>query len=167
MKSSDGTWHIRFRRRWWFDFELLNERQIPVARFIQPKWYWKRFRLEVGNRSYEVRKRSFFRLPYLLIHREETVGRIHMGNRNRQSFELQSRKGGMHHYRLERQKQKGQGYVLLDEEDTKLAAIQLQYNWKHFQNEAVMKLIQTPLENDDLIMAVTSAAIVIQQNTVV
>ena len=131
------------------DFQILEDNQV-IIKGVKPKWYSQQIRFFYNNRTYEIKKKSFWSSEHIILRSGSLIGSIPFNWKKGHYIELDEHNEVKKQYWLGEKKKGGTSfdsdtiYTLL-EGGTK-SILEIHYSWKKWKEHMEIEILD---KNDD------------------
>jgi len=130
------------------DFQILKDNEV-IIKGVKPKWYSQQIRFFYNNRTYEIKKKSFWSSEHIILQSGSLIGSIPFNWKKGHYIELDEQNGVKKQYWLGEKKKGGTFssdtiYTLL-EGGTK-SILEIHYSWKKWKEHMEIEILD---KNDD------------------
>ena len=132
------------------DFQILEDNEI-IIKGVKPKWYSQGIRFFYNNRTYEIKKKSFWSSSFQILQSGSLIGgipfswknghHIHIHQTNKKYWIKGIRTGGM--------LSSNKTYDLL--EDGVKSIIAIHYSWKKLKEDIEIEILDNNIDYDLII----------------
>ena len=131
------------------DFQILQDNEV-IIKGVKPKWYSQHIRFFYNNKTYEIKKKSFWSSGYIILRSGSLIGSIPFNWKKGHYIELDEHNEVKKQYWLGEKKKGGTSfdsdtiYTLL-EGGTK-SILEIHYSWKKWKEHMEIEILD---KNDD------------------
>ena len=130
------------------DFQILEDNQV-IIKGVKPKWYSQQIRFFYNNKTYEIKKKSFWSTGHIILQGGSLIGSIPFNWKKGHYIELDEQNEVKKQYWLGEKKKGGTFssdtiYTLL-EGGTK-SILEIHYSWKKWKEHMEIEILD---KNDD------------------
>ena len=131
------------------DFQILQDNEV-IIKGVKPKWYSQHIRFFYNNKTYEIKKKSFWSSGHIILRSGSLIGSIPFNWKKGHYIELDEHNEVKKQYWLGEKKKGGTSfdsdtiYTLL-EGGTK-SILEIHYSWKKWKEHMEIEILD---KNDD------------------
>ena len=137
------------------DFQILQDNEV-IIKGVKPKWYSQHIRFFYNNKTYEIKKKSFWSSGYIILRSGSLIGSIPFNWKKGHYIELDENNGVKKQYWLGEKKKGGTSfdsdtiYTLL-EGGTK-SILEIHYSWKKWKEHMEIDILDKNNDSYELLI---------------
>ena len=137
------------------DFQILQDNEV-IIKGVKPKWYSQHIRFFYNNKTYEIKKKSFWSSGYIILRSGSLIGSIPFNWKKGHYIELDEHNEVKKQYWLGEKKKGGTSfdsdtiYTLL-EGGTK-SILEIHYSWKKWKEHMEIDILDKNNDSYELLI---------------